>query len=122
MRALVHGTAAALAGIVVTALAIIACNGCRPARAPSADAATLYPDDPDPLAADAAAFEDAGDPCHRAGEHLRVVCPQIWRADWDDFCRTEEDAGVPICPIKLLAARDCAEVDAVCRQPAEAAP
>lgn len=56
-----------------------------------------------------------GDACHRAGVNLAVVCPRLWRKDWDDFCHTMVDTKVPLCPVKLAKVKSCAEADKVCR-------
>lgn len=56
-----------------------------------------------------------GDACHRAGLQLARVCPKLWRADWDDFCREMGRQGVPLCPAKLAKVTSCAAANEVCR-------
>lgn len=90
--------------LFVYVLALTACSPTPPPQCPS------RVDDPE-----TPAELSAGDACHRAGVNLKTACPKLWRADWDEFCHTMGEQGVPLCPAKLAKVKSCAEADKVCR-------
>jgi hypothetical protein len=93
-------------GVITLATLLVACSGCEP-----------KPVTPE-------RWQDAGDtpegaakgtPCHRAAARVHALKCSFDRPDFETFCVSMLDAGVPLCPVKLAAAKTCAEMDGACR-------
>lgn len=56
-----------------------------------------------------------GSDCHRAGERLKALSCKQYRPDWDAFCETRVQEGVPLCPVKLSRIKSCDEINTICR-------
>lgn len=91
---------------VLVSLALVACTQ-QPPSCPVPDRWQDAGETPEESA--------SGDACHRAGVRIKVVCPSMWRADWDAWCHAEVDNGVPLCPSKLARVHSCEEANRVCR-------
>lgn len=94
--------------IAASSLASVAAAGCT--------------DVPKPVTPDR--WQDAGDtvegakrgtPCHRAALKVHELHCAFDRPDFEAFCNDMVAANVPLCPLKIAAAKTCKEADEACR-------